>query len=94
MAARRPSPHTYLLFVLWTVLPTLNAFPAVELANGSQSAIRWTKYSLNNWLRQAGPIFDASTALEMLGFMSEDVKEGVLSHREKRAPNFRKDCPL
>lgn len=67
---------------------------AVELANGSQSAIRWTKYSLNNWLRQAGPIFDASTALEMLGFMSEDVKEGVLSHREKRAPNFRKDCPL
>jgi len=67
---------------------------AVELSNGSQSAIRWTKYSLNNWLRQAGPIFDASTALEMLGFMGEDVKEGVLSHREKRAPNFRKDCPL
>ena len=67
---------------------------ATELANGSQSAIRWTKYSLNNWLRQAGPTFDASTALEMLGFMGEDVKEGVLSHREKRAPNFRKDCPL
>ena len=67
---------------------------ATDLANGSQSAIRWTKYSLNNWLRQAGPIFDASTALEMLGFMSEDVKEGVLSHREKRAPNFRKDCPI
>jgi enoyl-CoA hydratase len=67
---------------------------ATELANGSQSAIRWTKYSLNNWLRQAGPIFDASTALEMLGFMGEDVKEGVLSHREKRSPNFRKDCPI
>jgi len=67
---------------------------ATELANGSQSALRWTKYSLNNWLRQAGPIFDTSTALEMLGFMGEDVKEGVLSHREKRAPNFRKDCPL
>ncbi len=67
---------------------------AVELANGAQSAIRWTKYSLNNWLRHAGPIFDASTALEMLGFMGEDVKEGVRSHREKRAPNFRKDCPI
>lgn len=67
---------------------------AVELAGGSQSAIRWTKYSLNNWLRQAGPIFDASTALEMLGFMGSDVKEGVLSHREKRAPKFQKDCPL
>lgn len=67
---------------------------AVELANGAQSAIRWTKYSLNNWLRQAGPIFDASTAVEMLGFMGPDVKEGVLSHREKRAPIFRKDCPI
>jgi enoyl-CoA hydratase len=30
----------------------------------------------------------------MLGFMGEDVKEGVKSLREKRAPNFRKDCPL
>ncbi|MFC4272626.1 enoyl-CoA hydratase/isomerase family protein [Sneathiella chungangensis] len=67
---------------------------AMDLANGSQSAIRWTKYSLNNWLRQAGPIFDASTALEMLGFMGDDVKEGVASHREKRKPEFRKDCPL
>jgi len=67
---------------------------ATEMATGSQSALRWTKYSLNNWLRQAGPIFDASTALEMLGFMGDDVKEGVLSHREKRVPNFRKDCPL
>jgi enoyl-CoA hydratase len=67
---------------------------ATDLANGSQSALRWTKYSLNNWLRQAGPIFDTSTALEMLGFMGEDVKEGVKSHREKRPPNFRKDCPI
>jgi len=67
---------------------------ATELANGSQSAIRWTKYSLNNWLRSAGPTFDASTAFEMLGFMGEDVKEGLASHKEKRAPNFRKDCPL
>ncbi len=67
---------------------------ASDLAQGSQSSIRWTKYSLNNWLRQAGPIFDTSTALEMLGFMGEDVREGVLSHREKRAPQFRKDCPL
>ena len=67
---------------------------ASDLANGSQASIRWTKYSLNNWLRQAGPIFDASTAFEMLGFMGEDVKEGVASHREKRAPNFRKDCPI
>src|SRR3989337_2177783 len=36
---------------------------AAKLARGSQSAIRWTKYALNNWLRQAGPIFDAALAL-------------------------------
>ena len=67
---------------------------AKEIAVGSQSAIRWTKYSLNNWLRSAGPIFDASTALEILGFMGEDVKEGVASHKEKRAPKFDPDCPI
>src|SRR5439155_4254879 len=27
---------------------------ARRLAQGSQSALRWTKYSLNNWLRMAG----------------------------------------
>ncbi|MDZ3992276.1 enoyl-CoA hydratase/isomerase family protein [Pseudomonas sp. Teo4] len=61
---------------------------ATRLAEGAQSAIRWTKYSLNNWLRQAGPIFDASLALEMLGFGGEEVKEGVRAYREKRAPKF------
>src|SRR5437870_7636333 len=30
---------------------------ADKLAQGSQQAIRWTKKSLNNWLRMAGPIF-------------------------------------
>src|ERR1700745_599594 len=30
---------------------------ATKLANGSQTAIRWTKYALNNWLRMAGPSF-------------------------------------
>ncbi|MCY1369428.1 1,4-dihydroxy-2-naphthoyl-CoA synthase [compost metagenome] len=61
---------------------------AARLANGAQSAIRWTKYSLNNWLRQAGPIFDASLALEMLGFGGDEVKEGLSAHREKRSPKF------
>jgi enoyl-CoA hydratase len=61
---------------------------ADRLANGSQSAIRWTKYSLNNWLRQAGPAFDTSLALEFMGFAGPDVREGVASLRERRAPNF------
>ena len=61
---------------------------ADRLANGSQSAIRWTKYSLNNWLRQAGPAFDTSLALEFMGFAGPDVREGVASLRERRAPTF------
>lgn len=61
---------------------------AARLATGSQSAIRWTKYALNNWLRQAGPIFDTSLGLEFLGFGGPDVREGVASLREKRKPEF------
>jgi enoyl-CoA hydratase len=61
---------------------------AEGLARGSQPSIRWTKRALNNWLRQAGPIFDQSLALEMLTFMGEDVREGVDALRRKRAPSF------
>lgn len=61
---------------------------ADRLAQGSQSAIRWTKYSLNNWLRQAGPAFDTSLALEFMGFAGPDVREGIASLRERRAPKF------
>ena len=61
---------------------------ARRLARGSQSAIRWTKYALNNWLRLAGPTFDASLALEFLGFSGPDVREGIASLREKRPPAF------
>src|SRR5262249_20055575 len=43
---------------------------AARLADGAPSAIRWTKYALNNWLRAAGPTFDTSLALEFLGFSS------------------------
>ncbi|MDP3494881.1 MAG: enoyl-CoA hydratase/isomerase family protein [Hyphomonadaceae bacterium] len=61
---------------------------ATKLAKGPPSAIRWTKYALNNWLRMAGPTFDASLAFEMLGLTSPEVREGLASHLEKRAPVF------
>ncbi|MEM7543260.1 MAG: enoyl-CoA hydratase/isomerase family protein [Pseudomonadota bacterium] len=61
---------------------------AQRLADGAPSAIRWTKYALNNWYRMGGPAFDASTALEMMGFTTDEAKEGIASHREKRAPKF------
>jgi enoyl-CoA hydratase len=64
---------------------------ADRLASGSQTAIRWTKYSLNNWLRQAGPAFDTSLALEFMGFAGPDVREGVASLRERRAPRYGAD---
>src|ERR1700720_4050107 len=73
-------PAEKLMETAWSV--------ADALAGGSQPAIRFTKRALNNWLRQAGPIFDQSLALEMLCFGFEDVKEGARAIREKRAPSF------
>lgn len=67
---------------------------AERLTAGAPAAIRWTKYSMNNWLRMAGPTFDTSLALEFLGFRGPEVLEGHASLREKRAPNFDKNCPL
>jgi len=61
---------------------------AGRLAHGSQMAIRWTKRALNHWVRQAGPIFEQSAAMEMLSFMGPDVVEGVAALREKRPPRF------
>jgi enoyl-CoA hydratase len=67
---------------------------AEKLAAGSQTAIRWTKYALNNWLRLAGPTFDSSLALEFIGFSGPDVQEGIASLREKRSPKFDPSCPF
>jgi enoyl-CoA hydratase len=67
---------------------------ANRLAQGSQTAIRWTKYALNNWLRTAGPAFDTSLALEFMGFSGPDVQEGIKSLRERRAPDFPGGSPF
>lgn len=61
---------------------------ATQLAEGAQSAIRWTKHSLNNWYRDHSSIFDASWGLEFYGFGGPDAAEGLASHREKRPPRF------
>ena len=36
----------------------------------------------------AGPAFDASLALELLGFGGPEAKEGLASYLEKRKPDF------
>lgn len=74
-------------------LPTEQVLPeamrvATTLGTNPQQAVRWTKRVLNNWLKQAGPIFDQSAAYEMLGFMGPDIVEGVAALREKRPPRY------
>jgi enoyl-CoA hydratase len=59
-----------------------------RIATGPQQAARWTKRTLNHWLRQAIPAFDASVAYEMLTFMGEEVREGARSIQERRPPDF------
>jgi enoyl-CoA hydratase len=61
---------------------------ATNLATGPRHAIRFTKRALNQWLLQAGPIFDHSLALEMLGFFSDDMLAGVEGLREKKRPIY------
>ncbi|MGE0824478.1 MAG: enoyl-CoA hydratase/isomerase family protein [Candidatus Binatia bacterium] len=62
---------------------------AMKLSSGAQHAIRWTKQSLNQWLRAAAHTsFDYSLALEMLGFFGADVREGVKALQERRSPAF------
>ncbi len=57
---------------------------ATQLAAGSATAMRFTKHALNNWLRLAGPSFDASLALEFLGFRLGDVRAGLEAVRSRR----------
>jgi enoyl-CoA hydratase/carnithine racemase len=61
---------------------------AARLAAGSRAAISHTKLALNNWLRLAGPTFDASLALEFMDMTGDDVREGVAAVRERRPPAF------
>ena len=61
---------------------------AETLSGGAQSAIRWTKQSLNNWYRAQSATLDASLAYEFFGFGGPDAREGLTAHTEKRAPRF------
>ena len=67
---------------------------ATKLAESAPAAIRWTKQTLNHWVRQATPIFDASLALEFLGFAGPEGKEGIDAFLQKRKPSFDPDTPV
>ncbi len=63
---------------------------ARELADGPTWAIRWTKLSVNKFLKQqVNLILDASIAYEMMTFHTEDHLEAAKSFIEKRKPKFR-----
>ncbi len=63
---------------------------ARELADGPTYAIRWTKLSVNKWLKQqVNTILDASIAYEMVTFYTEDHLEAATAFAEKRKPVFR-----
>ncbi len=61
---------------------------ALKLAQGSRTAVQWTKRALNQWLSTASATFGESLALEMLGFLGPDAQEGVAALRERRPPQF------
>lgn len=61
---------------------------AERLAKGSATAIQWTRRVLNQHMRQGLPVFGESLALEMLGFMGPDAREGLAAIRERREPRF------
>lgn len=71
------------------VLPTAMAL-ADELRGGATWAIRWTKSSIQQWLRLGRLLtMPSSLALEMLSFNGEDPIEGIDAFVEGRAPRFR-----
>jgi enoyl-CoA hydratase len=61
---------------------------AEKLRDMPPAAIRWTKHALNNWLRMAGPTFDASLAMEFMGFSGPEVQEGMAALKAKRRPKW------
>ena len=61
---------------------------AGRLAQGSRTAVQWTKRALNQWMVSNAAVFGESLALEMLGFLGPDAAEGVAAVRERRAPEF------
>jgi enoyl-CoA hydratase len=69
------------------VLPEALAV-AARLAAGSATAVQWTRRVMNHWMRQALPAFGESVALEMLGFLGPDAREGLAAVRERRDPQF------
>ena len=66
---------------------------AQQMASGPQHALRWTKRSLNHWLRTATPAFEASMAFEALGFFGPDLVEALQARLRERTATFADPSP-
>ncbi len=63
---------------------------ARRVAAGAPLAVRYTKLAVNKLVKDALNVaFDASTALELVTFKSEDHQEALAALREKRPPAFK-----
>jgi len=67
---------------------------ASKFAEGAPAALRWTKMMLNYWVKNAAPIFEASLALEFIGFEGPEGKEGMDAFLQKRPPKFNQDTSV
>lgn len=62
---------------------------AQELADGPAWAIRWTKLSINQVVKdRVNHLLEASMALEQVTFETADHKEATRAFKEKRKPKF------
>lgn len=62
---------------------------AERLAAGAPLAVQYTKQAVNKLVKDAlNTAFDASTALEIVTFQSEDHREALAAIAQKRAPRF------
>ena len=62
---------------------------AHELAHGPTWAIRWTKLSINQVLKErANHLLEASMALEQVTFETADHREATTAFKERRKPVF------
>jgi enoyl-CoA hydratase/carnithine racemase len=62
---------------------------AQELANGPAWAIRWTKLSINQIMKdRANHLLEASMALEQVTFETADHREATKAFKERRKPVF------
>jgi enoyl-CoA hydratase len=63
---------------------------AQRLAEGAPLAIQYTKQAVNKLVKDALNVaFDASTALEIVTFQSDDHREALAAIAEKRTPRYK-----